>query len=63
MKVKLHKEADEDHSELINDINESNEKTRPKTKDKKEKGIVMKNLHNFFSAREQFLMGLKVKYF
>ena len=57
------KEADEDHSELINDINEFNEKTRPKTKDKKEKRIVMKNLHNFFSAREIVLNGFKSKIF
>ena len=57
------KEADEDHSELINDINEFNEKTRPKTKDKKEKRIVMKNLHNFFSAREIVLNEFKSKIF
>ena len=59
------KEADEDQSELINDINEFNEKTRPKTKNKKKKKkrIVMKNLHHFFSAREIVLNGFNSKIF
>ena len=45
------KEADEDQSNLLNDIRNFRDKTRPQNdKKKQEKEIVLKNLYNFFEA-------------
>ena len=46
------KEADEDQSNLLNDIRNFRDKTRPQNdKKKQEKEIVLKNLYKFFEAR------------
>ena len=46
------KEADEDQSNLLNEIRNFRDKTRPEIyKKKQEKKIVLKNLYKFFGAR------------
>ena len=58
------KEADEDQLDLLNEIRNFRDKTRPQNdKKKQEKEIVLKNLYNFFKAREILLDGLDSKIF
>ena len=58
------KEADEDQSNLLNDIRNFRDKTRPQNdKKKQEKEIVLKNLYNFFEAREILLDGFDSRTF
>ena len=57
-------EADNDQSNLLNEIRNFKDKTRPQNdKKKKEKEIVLKNLYNFFEAREKVLNGFSSKAF
>ena len=57
-------EADEDQSDLTDEINEFTKKTRLKSdKKKRKREIVKENLYNFFEAREMVLNVLKAKYF
>ena len=55
-------EADKDHSDLANLINEFTKK-RPKSDEKKQEKIVTKNLCNFLNAREMVPNGFKSKIF
>ena len=49
---------------LLNEIRNFRDKTRPlNDKKKQEKGIVLKNLYNFFEAREIILDGFDSKIF
>ena len=59
------KEADEYQSNLLNEIWNFRDKTRPQKdeKQKREKEIVLKNLYNFFEAREILLDGFDSKIF
>ena len=55
------KEADEDQPNLLNDIRNFGDKTRPQNdKKKQEKEIVLKNLNIFLYQEKSFLMVLKV---
>ena len=57
-------EADEDQSDLTDEINEFTKKTRLKSdKKKRKREIVKENLYNFFEAREMVLNGFKSKIF
>ena len=57
-------EADEDQSDLADQINKFIEETRPKNYDKKqEKKTVTENLRDFLNAREMVLNGFKSKIF
>ena len=57
-------EADEDQSDLADEIENFINKTRLKSLEKKtRKKIVASNLHNFFVAREKVLNGFKSKIF
>ena len=57
-------EADQDQSDLADQINNFIKETRPKNYDKKQdKKIVTKNLRNFLKAREMVLHGFKNKIF
>ena len=56
-------EADEDQSDLADEINEFTKKARPKSDKKKKREIVKENLYNFFEAREIVLNGFKSKIF
>ena len=57
-------EADKKQSDLINEINDFINKTRPKNyKKKQEKEITLDRLHNFFKAREMVFNGFKSKAF
>ena len=58
------KEADEDQSNLLNDIRNFTDKTRPQNdKKKQDKEIVLKNLYNFFEASEILLDDFDSKVF
>ena len=58
------KEADEDQLNLLNEIRNFRDKTRPQNdKKKQEKEIVLKNLYNFFKVREILLDGFDSKIF
>ena len=53
-------EADKDQSDLLNEIKNFSDKTRPKNYIKKhEKEIAYNNLYKFYSAREMILNGFK----
>ena len=55
-------EADKDQSDLIDEIESFNNKTRPKSnKKKKEKGVTINNLNNFGEAKKMILNGFKSK--
>ena len=57
-------EADQDQSDLADQINNFIKETRPKNYDEKQdKKIVTKNLRNFLKAREMVLNGFKNKIF
>ena len=57
-------EADEDQSDLTDEINEFTKNARPRSDKKKQKGeIVKENLYNFFKAMEMVLNGSKSKIF
>ena len=57
-------EADKDQSDLLNEIKNFSDKTRPKSPEKKqEKEIASDNLYKFYSAREMVLNGFKSKIF
>ena len=57
-------EADQDQSDLADQINNFIKETRPKNYDKKQdKKIVTKNLRNFLKAREMVLNGFRSKIF
>ena len=57
-------EADQDQSDLADQMNNFIKETRPKNYDKKQdKKIVTKNLRNFLKAREMVLHGFKNKIF
>ena len=57
-------EADEDQSDLVDEINNFTKKTKPRDDEKKqEKKIVKKNLYNFYKARKMVLNGFKSKIF
>ena len=57
-------EADENQSDLTDEINEFTKNTRPRSDKKKQKGeIVKENLYNFFKAMEMVLNGFKSKIF
>ena len=57
-------EADEDQSNLIDEIENFNNKTRPKDPIKKqEKEIVLDNLYKFYDAREKVYNGFNSKIF
>ena len=57
-------EADEDQSDLADQINKFIKETRPKNYDKKqEKKTVIENLRDFLNAREMVLNGFKSKIF
>ena len=57
-------EADEDQSDLTDEINKSIKETRPKKYDKKqEKKLLQKTCVIFSMQGKWFLMGLKAKYF
>ena len=57
-------EADKDQSDLLNEIKNFSDKTRPKNyKKKQEKEIVHDNLYKFFAAREMVLNDFKSKIF
>ena len=58
------KEADEDQSNLLNEIRNFRDKARPQNdKKKQEEEIVVKNLYNFFEAREIILDAFHSKIF
>ena len=58
------KEANENQSDLMNEIENFRDKTRPKSLEKKqEKENVLKKLAFFLRVGKKFLMLLKVKYF
>ena len=58
------KEADERQTDLLDEIRNFRDKTRPQNKKKKqEKVIVLKNLYNFFEAREILLDGFDSRIF
>ena len=58
------KKADEDQSNLLNEIKNFRDKTRPQKYDKKqEKEIALKNLYEFYGAREIILDGFNSKVF
>ena len=57
-------EADEDQSNLIDEIENFNKKTRPqKDEEKQEEKNVLKNLYNFYDVREKVLNGFNSKIF
>ena len=57
-------EADEDQSNLADEIKNFSNKTRPKSLEKKqEKESTLVSLYNFLKAREMVLNGLKSKIF
>ena len=58
-------EADNDQSDLLDEIKNFSDKTRPKSlkKKKKNKKLFLKTHINFMMWEKKFLMGLKVKYF
>ena len=57
-------EADEDQSNLIDEIENFNKKARPKDPIKKqEKDIVLENLYKFYDAREKVYNGFNSKIF
>ena len=57
-------EADEDQSNLTDEIGKFIKETRPKNVDKKrERKIVMKNLRDFLNAKEMVFNGFKSKIF
>ena len=57
-------EANEDQSNLLNEIMNFRDKTRPKNdKKKQEKKIVLENLYELFEAREIILDGFDSKVF
>ena len=57
-------EADKNQSDLLNEIKNFSDKTRPKNyKKKQEKEIVHDNLYKFFAAREMVLNDFKSKIF
>ena len=57
-------EADEDQANLVDKINNFVKKTKPKNdKKKQEKGIVRKNLYNFYKGREMVLNAFRSKTF
>ena len=57
-------EADEDQSNLIDEIENFNKKARPKDPIKKqEKDIVLENLYKFYDAREKVYYGFNSKIF
>ena len=57
-------EADEDQSNLIDEIENFNKKTRPqKDEEKHEEKNVFKNLYNFYDVREKVLNGFNSKIF
>ena len=57
-------EADEDQSNLIDEIGNFNKKARPKDPIKKqEKDIVLENLYKFYDAREKVYNGFNSKIF
>ena len=58
------KEADEYQVNLLTEILNFRENTKPRIKEKKNKNkIVLDNLHNFLRVEKKFLMLLKAKYF
>ena len=57
-------EADNNQSNLLNEIKNFKYKTEPKSdKKRQEKENVEKNLYNFYEGREMVLMPLKLKHF
>ena len=63
VKISL-EEADNDLSNLIDEIKKFKHKTRPQNNNKKqEKEIVLENLHKFYHAREKVLNGFNSKIF
>ena len=57
-------EADKSQSDLLGEIKNFNDKTRPKTLKKRQiKEITLNNLNNFYDAREMVLNGFKSKIF
>ena len=52
-------EADEDQSDLMNEIKKFSNKTRPQNDDKKRgKEIILENLYNLFDGKKKFLTDL-----
>ena len=56
-------EADEDQSDLADEINEFTKKARPKSDKKKKEKLLKKTCIIFLKQGKSFLMGLKAKYF
>ena len=57
-------EADESQSDLLGEIRNFNDKTRPQALKKKQiKKVTLNTLNNFYDAREMILNGLKSKTF
>ena len=57
------KEADEDQSNLLNEIKSFRDRTRPQNDKKKEKKLFLKTSIIFLRQEKYFLMVLKVEYF